>query len=72
MTKKRVLSHLTAEAALAEAANCRAACIRPMSEAPISSQAYQKAEALLRAVDDLAEVLTGNSKHFHSPPPRAG
>jgi hypothetical protein len=72
MAKKRVLSHTTAEATLAAAGDCRAACIRLMTEAPISSEAYQKAEALRRAVDDLAEALTGNREHFHLPPPRAG
>lgn len=72
MPKKRVLSRPTADATLAEAGKCRAACIRLMTEAPISSPAYQRAEALLRAVDDLAEALTGSRAHFHLPPPGGG
>lgn len=72
MARRRILSPATSDAALASAGACRSAAVKLITEAPIGSPAYQRAEELLRAIDALAEVLTGRGDHFHTKPHTAG
>ena len=72
MARRRILSPATSDAALASAGACRSAAVKLMTEAPIGGPAYRAAEELLRAIDGLAEALTGEADHFHTRPHTAG
>jgi hypothetical protein len=62
---KRILSDMDRDALLAAIGACRNACIRATTAAPIGEPIYVAAGNLQRAIDDLAEVLTGDFTHFH-------
>ncbi|MCK7615162.1 hypothetical protein [Roseibium sediminicola] len=53
---------------LAKLGTGRAGAVDVMTRAKIGSPEYKRASYVLNAVDDLAEVLTGDHKHFHSRP----
>ncbi|TDG28019.1 hypothetical protein [Paracraurococcus ruber] len=50
------------------AGECRRACIRIRTEAPINGPAYEAAGRVMEAIDGLAEVLVGDRTHFHLKP----
>ena len=43
---------------------CREACIESLRRAPIDEEIPKRAQALMHAIDDVAEVLTGDRRHF--------
>lgn len=43
---------------------CRDACVEVQRRAPIDTPVYRRTTALQAAIDDVAEVLTGNRQHF--------
>jgi hypothetical protein len=68
VNRRRFLDPGTAEAALKAAGECRARCVQVLTQAPIGEPAYLAARGILEAVDNLAEVLTGDRRHFHTKP----
>lgn len=46
----------------------RAGAIQINREAKINSDEYRKASAMIDAIDDLTEALTGDRTHFHTKP----
>jgi hypothetical protein len=72
MTRNRVLSNATSQAALSAAQACRASAVQVLTEAPIDSPAYRRAAELLGAIDALAEALTGRADAFHTKPHSVG
>ena len=65
MPRRRILHDHTAREALRSAGECRAACVQVITQAPIGGPAYVAARQVLDAIDGLAEVLTGDRRHFH-------
>jgi hypothetical protein len=61
-----------ADALLDAIGACRRACIAASSAAPIGGPIYRAANRLMEEIDLVAEVLTGNRRHFwlkpHSTP----
>jgi hypothetical protein len=51
---------------------CRQACVQAVTAAPIGGPAYVATGRLMGAIDDMAEVLTGDRRHFHGKPHTAG
>ena len=49
----------------------RRGAIQVSTEAKIASPEYRAAQSALNAIDNLAEVLTGDQEHFHLKPARA-
>jgi hypothetical protein len=43
---------------------CRTACIRAGTAAPINEPIYRATGKLMTAIDDMAEILTGDRTHF--------
>jgi hypothetical protein len=62
---KRIFSDMDRDALLAAIGACRSACIRATTAAPIGEPIYVAVGNLQRAIDDIAEVLTGDRTHFH-------
>jgi hypothetical protein len=68
------------ERALAAAWEARRACVQVAGESPIGGPAYVAAGGVLRALDELAEALTGRPDYLRDPrhgagfygPPRPG
>jgi hypothetical protein len=59
----------TQKAALLEALRiCRTAVIEAYRNLKPSSRTYRLGEPLVTAIDDMAEELTGDAKHFHEKP----
>ncbi|BDC50650.1 hypothetical protein F183_A29660 [Bryobacterales bacterium F-183] len=50
---------------LAAVGVCRTACVAACTKAPIGGAVYRATSALMDAIDELAEVLTGDRAHFH-------
>ena len=68
MPRRRILSQQRIADALQVAGECRAGCIRILTDAPINSPASNAARDVMAAIDGLAEVLVGNRTHFHLKP----
>ena len=68
MPRRRILSHQRIADALKAAGECRAACIRILTDAPIDGPAYKATQDVMQAIDGLAEVLVGDRTHFHLKP----
>jgi hypothetical protein len=51
---------------------CRQACAQAITAAPIGGPAYVAAGRLMEAIDDVAEVLTGDRRLFHGKPHSTG
>lgn len=66
MSRKRLLSAPTSDAALHAAEACRKAAIQVLTEAPINGDAYRRAAELIGAIDALATALTGRAEVFQS------
>jgi hypothetical protein len=70
---KRIFTDVDSRDLLKAIGECRAACIVASSKAPITGDVYQRCTGLIQAIDDVAEVLTGDRQHFwlrpHSAPP---
>ena len=62
---KRCFGEDDAKTLLAAAGTFRHACIQANMHAEINSEVYRKSSACMTAIDDLAEVLTGDRAHFH-------
>lgn len=65
VNRRRILPKDVADDALKSAGECRKHCIRVLTNAPINEPAYAAAQAVMEAIDGLAEVLTGDRRHFH-------
>jgi hypothetical protein len=72
MPRRRILSTTTAETAMATAQEMRRAAVKVRTEAPIGAPAYEAAGAVLEALDEMAEALTGRRNALHDSPHRAG
>jgi hypothetical protein len=74
MTRRstRVFGPAQQEALLDAVRACRHACVRAVAAAPIGGPVYVAAGRLMEAIDDLAEVLTGDRRHFHGKPHSIG
>jgi hypothetical protein len=68
VNRRRILSDHTSQHALEVAKQCRAACVAICAEAPIGGRAYVAAGRVMDAIDELAEVFTGDRRHFHLKP----
>lgn len=72
--RKRLFSELDAAELLAAVASCRRACVLAMSKAPIGSDGAAAVSELMRALDRMAEALTGDRERLwarlHSTPKR--
>jgi hypothetical protein len=62
---KRIFSDMDRDALLAAIGACRDACIRAATAAPIGEPVYVAVGNLRHAIDDVAEILTGDRTHFH-------
>ncbi len=69
---KRSFSEGDRRALLDAMEQCRKACVQTRTVAPIGGDVYQGAGELMRAVDEMAEVLTGDRTHFHGKSHSAG
>jgi len=49
---------------LAAIEQCRMACIDALCRAPCTGDVYRRTSALVDAIDNVVELLTGNRKHF--------
>src|SRR5215203_5907711 len=54
---------------LAAIGECRRACIAANTQAPIGGPIYRAASRLTEEIDLVAELLTGNRRHFWLKPP---
>jgi hypothetical protein len=68
MPRRRILSAQVSAEAMQVAGECRAACIRILTNAPINGPAYKAAQDVMTAIDGLAEILVGDRRHFHLKP----
>jgi hypothetical protein len=68
MPRRRILSVATQAEALRAAGECRALCVRVLTEAPVGGPVYLAAQQVLVAIDGLAEAITGSPDHFHLGP----
>lgn len=68
--RQRYFGDVEKQALLQAIGECRAACIKAQTAAPINEPIYRATDVLMDAIDSLAEVLTGDREHFHlkSPP----
>lgn len=67
-SRRRVPSYGAQERALEACQSCRAACVAVLTEAPIGSPPYIAAQAVVEAIDGLAEALTGDRRLFPTKP----
>jgi hypothetical protein len=68
MRRKRIFHDLHKQALLTAIGECRRACIKAQSAAPINGDVYEGVSALMERIDDLAAILTGSREHFHVKP----
>jgi hypothetical protein len=45
--------------------DCRNACVSALGRTPIQEELYGNVQALMAAIDRLAETITGDRTHFH-------
>ena len=64
MLHRRVFGEIERKALLHAIEQCRDACIDASRKAPVRGDVYEVAEKLVAAIDDVAEVLTGDRRHF--------
>jgi hypothetical protein len=71
---KRYFSEFDTAELLAAVAACRRSCVLAMSKAPIGSEGADAVSELMRTLDRMAELLTGDREHLwarlHSTPKR--
>jgi hypothetical protein len=65
MPRRRILSDPVIAEAMQAAGECRAACVRVVTQAPINGPTYKAAQDVMEAIDGLAEILVGDRRHFH-------
>ena len=68
MRHRRHCSENDLAALLAAIGECRRACVVANSKAPIGGPIYRAASRLMEEIDLVAEVLTGDRRHFHLGP----
>jgi hypothetical protein len=68
----RVFGVTQQEALLDAVEACRHACVQALAAAPIGGPVYITTVHLMEAIDDVAEVLTGDRRRFHGKPHVAG
>jgi hypothetical protein len=68
MSRRSERGHIKAEHALEKLGTGRSGAVQVMREAKIGSKEYKLASYATDAIDELAEVLTGDKRHFHSKP----
>ncbi len=61
-----------AREALAALESCRRAMVAVCAKAPVGSQVYRAADAVLTAIDDMAGAITGDRERFWTPGHAAG
>ncbi|GEP02293.1 hypothetical protein [Methylobacterium oxalidis] len=65
MGRNRILVGAEQRDLLDKAESWRKECIRVLTKAPIHSPLYKATSGILDAIDELAEAVTGDRKHFH-------
>jgi hypothetical protein len=70
MARRGVFVRCEEVAFLDDAARWRAACILVLRRARPQGELYKATEAMIDAIDGLAEVVTGDRKRFHQEAPR--
>ena len=72
MSRRRYFGPNDADALQEAIGACRRACVAASTVAPIGGPIYRAANRLVEEIDLVAEVLTGNRRHFwlkpHSTP----
>jgi len=61
---RRILTETDRQVLLAAIEQCRKACIDALRRAPCTGDVYRRTSDLVDAIDNVAELLTGNRKHF--------
>ena len=64
-TTRRHLSQGTRDNLLKSAGDFRRVCVATITEAPINGPEAHSVHAAMKAVDSIAETLTGRRDHFH-------
>jgi hypothetical protein len=64
VSRRRVLAESDRAALLEALRRCRDACVETHRRAGFDTDIYRRVTALQGAIDDVAEVLTGDRKHF--------
>lgn len=69
MSRRRSKRHLSEEdkqTFLVKAGELRTACVGMQTRGPINDPLYDAISELMRAIDGVAEVVTGQRDHFHA------
>ena len=61
---KRIVTETDRQALLTAIEQCRKAGINALRRAPCAGDIYARTSALIDAIDNVAELLTGNREHF--------
>jgi hypothetical protein len=59
-----MFTQMDSDALLDALRTCRSACIQAGTRAPIGEPVYKSTECLLKAIDDLAGILTGDREYL--------
>lgn len=62
--RKRSFSESDGEVLLEALRRCREACIEASRQASPTSDVYRRAARLIESIDELADTLTGDPRHF--------
>lgn len=68
MSRRSGRGNVETEAVLEKLGQGRAGAVQVLREAKIGSKPYREAGNVCEAIDDLAEVLTGDKALFHTKP----
>ncbi|PSC05668.1 hypothetical protein SLNSH_06705 [Alsobacter soli] len=63
---RRLFTPYEADALLADLKDCRRACVRALAKAPINGPVARAVSGVTAAIDQVAEVITGDREHFWS------